>query len=77
VTASSIPTIRSLGVAFGAAFAGLVANAAGLAAGITPQTVARAIPWVYGTAALAPIAAVPLAWQLDRLRRRADAGTHN
>jgi hypothetical protein len=74
VTASSIPTIRSLGVAFGAAAAGLVANAAGLAAGIAPNTVARAIPWVYGAAALAPAIAVPLAVQLDRLRRRADAG---
>lgn len=74
VTASSIPTIRSLGVAFGAAAAGLVANAAGLAAGIAPQSVARAIPWVYGAAALAPAAAVPLAVQLDRLRRRADSG---
>jgi MFS family permease len=74
VTASSIPTVRSLGVAFGAAAAGLVANAAGLAAGIAPQSVARAIPWVYGAAALAPAAAVPLAVQLDRLRRRADSG---
>src|SRR6185295_18470638 len=40
LTASSIPTIRSLGIAFGAAIAGLIANSAGLADGVTVQSVA-------------------------------------
>ena len=39
LTAASIPTIQSLGIAFGAAVAGLMANAAGLAVGISPTTV--------------------------------------
>jgi MFS family permease len=47
LVASSIPTIQSLGVAFGAAAAGLVANTAGLALGISPETVASAARWVY------------------------------
>jgi hypothetical protein len=46
-TASAIPTIQSLGIAFGAAAAGLVANAAGLGMGIAPETVASAASWVY------------------------------
>jgi MFS family permease len=47
LASSSIPTIQSLGVAFGAATAGLVANTAGLVMGITPETVAAAATWVY------------------------------
>jgi MFS family permease len=72
IAASSIPTVRSLGIAFGAAGGGLIANAAGLAAGISPATVARAIPWVYGIAALAPGASILLAARIDRLRQRAE-----
>jgi hypothetical protein len=47
LAASSIPTIQSLGIAFGAATAGLVANTAGLVMGIAPETVAPAARWVY------------------------------
>jgi MFS family permease len=47
LAASSIPTIQSLGIAFGAATAGLVANTAGLVLGIAPETVASAARWVY------------------------------
>jgi MFS family permease len=47
LTASSIPTIQSLGTAFGAAAAGLVANRAGLATGIALETVTSAARWVY------------------------------
>ncbi len=56
VTASSMPTIRSLGVAFGAAGAGLVANGAGLGHGTEPDaaTVATVAPWVLGAAVLPP-----------------------
>jgi MFS family permease len=55
ITASSMPTIRALGVAFGAAIAGLVANTAGLDGGAAPDTVRRVAIWV-----LAMSAAVPL-----------------
>ncbi|MBX6321638.1 MAG: MFS transporter [Rhodospirillaceae bacterium] len=72
IAAASIPTMRSLGIAFGAAAAGMVANGAGLAAGISPQSVLGAIPWVYGATAAAPAVATVLAARIDRLRRRAE-----
>ena len=71
LTASSIPTIRSLGIAFGAALSGLIANLAGLGAGISVEVVARAITWVDAATALAPAAAVVLALRLVVLHRRA------
>ncbi|MFP6744865.1 MAG: MFS transporter [Alphaproteobacteria bacterium] len=42
VTASSIPTVRSLGIAFGSSSAGLIANTAGLGDGISVDTVTTA-----------------------------------
>ncbi len=54
VTASSMPMIRSLGVAFGAAGAGLVANAAGLRGGTAPDTVAEVAVWVLSLTAIIP-----------------------
>jgi hypothetical protein len=69
VTASSIPTIASLGRGFGAATAGLVANAAGLGAGVSRETVAAAATWVYGIAVIVPIAIVMLSLRLLRFHR--------
>jgi len=62
LTASAIPAIRSLGLAFGAAATGLVANAAGLGDAAAPANVARALTAVFGFCALAP--AVGLAMTL-------------
>ena len=67
LTASSIPTVRSLGIAFGAAIAGLLANAAGLDRGIGGATVAAAVTLVEGVATLAPILAFLLALRLIRV----------
>jgi MFS family permease len=47
ITASSLPTIRALGMAFGAAVAGTVGNVAGLQELATPDTVRTAVTWVY------------------------------
>lgn len=47
---------QQLGTAFGAAIVGVVANAAGLAAGVSVTTVAAAATWVYGVSILAPVA---------------------
>jgi MFS family permease len=47
ITASSLSTIRSLGMAFGAALAGTVANVAGLHEVATAETVRAAVTWVY------------------------------
>lgn len=71
LTASSIPTIRSLGISFGAAIAGLIANTAGLASGVTVQTVAAAATWVYGATVLAPAVSLLLALRVVHLRRMA------
>ena len=67
LTASSIPTVRSLGIAFGAAIAGLLANAAGLDRGIGGATVAAAVTLVEGAATLAPILAFLLALRLIQI----------
>jgi MFS family permease len=54
VTASSMPTVRSIGVAFGAAVAGLIANGAGLEEGADRETVANVALWVLGATAVIP-----------------------
>lgn len=71
VTASSIPTMSFLGRGFGAATAGLVANAAGLGAGVSRQTVAWAVTWVYGLAVVVPVLIVILSLRLLGFHRRA------
>ena len=47
ITASSLSTIRALGMAFGAAVAGTVGNIAGLRELATPDAVRAAVTWVY------------------------------
>jgi MFS family permease len=58
LTASSIPTIRSLGIAFGAAAAGVIANGAGLTDALRHDDVERAVLAVLGIGVLAPIGAL-------------------
>ena len=47
ITASSLSTIRALGMAFGAAVAGTIGNVAGLRELTTPDVVRAAVTWVY------------------------------
>jgi hypothetical protein len=47
ITASSLTTIRSLGMAFGAAVAGTIGNVAGLQQVAAAETVSTAVTWVY------------------------------
>ncbi len=54
LAASAIPALRSLGLAFGAAATGLVANAAGLGDATDPGNVTRALTAVFAFCALAP-----------------------
>lgn len=70
ITAGSIPTMRSIGIAFGAAFAGLVANTAGLGRGLDAAHVASVATWVTGTTTAAPALAGLLALRMIALRRR-------
>lgn len=67
--ASAIPTVRMLGIAFGSALAGLIANLAGLRHGISIESVAAASRAVIGTAAGAAVGIVLFALLLLRLRR--------
>jgi hypothetical protein len=46
-TASALTSVRSLGTAFGAAIAGVVANAAGLGDARDPEAVGHAVTMVY------------------------------
>lgn len=70
ITASSIPTMRSLGIAFGAASAGAIANAAGLTDALMPDDVARAVTWVLSVGALAPFCGLILVLRFIQLVRR-------
>lgn len=69
LTASSIPTFRALGICFGAAAAGLIANTAGLGDGIADATVGPAVLWVYAATIAAPTAALLLALRVIKLRQ--------
>jgi MFS family permease len=67
LTASSIPTIRSLGIAFGAAGAGVIANGAGLTDALLPADVSHAVLAVLGIGVLAPVGALILALRFTSL----------
>ena len=59
LAASSIATVQMAGFALGSAFVGLIANALGLAEGVTPATAADVAVWVH--AAFLPLLAVSVA----------------
>jgi len=66
-TAGAIPTIRSLGIAFGSAGAGVIANKAGLTDALAYADVARATQWVLAIGALAPLFAMLCAMRFVRM----------
>ncbi len=55
ITASALPSFRSLGTAIGAAVAGILANVAGLGDATQSEQVGTAVTFVYG-ANLIPLA---------------------
>jgi MFS family permease len=59
ITASAMPSIRSLGTAFGAAMAGLLTNFAGLGTATRPEEVGPAVTFSY-TFSLVPLTAAVL-----------------
>jgi hypothetical protein len=77
ITASSLQTIRALGMAFGAAVAGTVGNVAGLKELATPDTVRTAVTWIYLFNVLPPVLATVFAARFfqvaERARSAADA----
>ena len=70
LTASAIPALRSLGLAFGAAAVGLIANAGGLGEATDPQAIAGALKWVFGLCALAPAAGLVMVYRAFALAGR-------
>jgi len=66
-TAGAIPTPRSLGIAFGAAGAGVIANHAGLTDALAVEDVRRATQWVLTIGAVAPLLALILAISYVRM----------
>jgi len=73
--ASAAPTLQMVGYAVGAALSGIVANAAGLGHGLTPEALDRTAVWVF--AAFLPIAAVGCwaAWRLAAIPLADRAGS--
>lgn len=69
VAASSVPTIQQMGFAFGAAIAGLVANASGLTAAVADATMQRAAFWVPASFVAWAAFAFVAALRLRALRR--------
>jgi len=75
LTSSSMPTIRSLGIAFGAAFSGIIANAAGLGDNLQAEDVARATSWVLAIGLLAPLVALAFSWRFYQFVMARASGT--
>ena len=71
ITASAMPAIRSLGIAFGAAMAGMIANTAGLAEGVSRTVVSSAMTWVFAVNVIPPAVSVYLVFRMLRLARPA------
>jgi len=70
IAASSVPTVQQVGIAFGAAVSGLVANACGLSDSMTAAAVLRAAFWVPAALVVAPLAAVAIGTRLNALAWR-------
>jgi len=71
VAAASVPTVQQMGFALGAALAGLVANASGLAAGIADEGMIRAAFWVPASFVVPAAAAFLVSLRLRHLREQA------
>lgn len=64
LTSASISMVQLFAAGLGAAVAGVIVNAAGLA-----SSASNAALWLYGLFILVPIAAIPIAWRLVRTAR--------
>jgi MFS family permease len=67
IAAASVATVQQTGIAFGAAIAGLIANASGLEYGLHPSSVLRAAFWVPMAFVVAPLAASMIGMRLVAL----------
>jgi MFS family permease len=69
IAASSVATVQQAGLAFGAASAGLVANASGLSDSLAHAAILRAAFWVPASFIAAPLAAGAIGLRLNALAR--------
>jgi hypothetical protein len=74
LTSAAISMVQLFASGFGAAVAGVIVNAAGLATGDGVAARIDAANWLYGLFALAPLLAVPVLWGIARTGRPAAAG---
>jgi MFS family permease len=70
IAAASVATVQQAGIAFGAALAGLVANAGGFGDGLHAGAVLRAAFWVPMTFIAASLAASTIGMQLNLVARK-------
>ena len=70
IAAASVATVQQAGIAFGAAIAGLVANASGLGDGLHPGSVLRAAFWVPMAFVAAPLAAGAIGVRLNMMAQQ-------
>lgn len=68
LTSASISMVQLFASGFGAALAGVIVNAAGLATGSVAGTIAAA-SWLYALFAIAPLLAIPIVWSVARTER--------
>jgi MFS family permease len=71
IAAASVATVQQAGIAFGAAVAGLVANASGIGDGLVATAVSRAAFWVPMAFVAAPLAAGAISFRLTAIARNA------
>ena len=68
LTSASISMVQLFASGFGAAVAGVIVNAAGLAGGSVAGTISAA-NWLYALFAVAPLVAIPLLWNIAQTER--------
>ncbi len=73
ITSAAIPTMQSIGIAFGAATGGILANMAGLSAGISVASVTATMERIYAFSLIPAILVIVVAIRLLILTRRASA----
>lgn len=66
LTSAAISMVQLFASGFGAAVAGVIVNAAGLAAGGDTANVIAASNWLYWLFAIAPLIAIPVLWSVAR-----------
>jgi len=76
VAAASVATVQQAGIAFGAATAGLIANASGLVDGLRTDSLRRAALWIPLLFAAAPLAAGTVGIRLNLLTGRSAGHPH-